>query len=83
MSGFNELDVKNNVRAVSLFTSRQRDEITSASFPHRRSRFFFSHTSVAAMFCGKKPELGTKVKKWRRASSTFECDAIYIELESC
>lgn len=56
MSGFNELDVKNNVRADSLFTSRQRDEITAASFPHRRSRFFFCHTSVTAMFCGEKPE---------------------------
>lgn len=63
MSGFNELDVKNNVHADSLFTSRQRDEITSASYPHRRSRFFFCHTSVTATFCGKKPELGTKVKK--------------------
>lgn len=83
MSGFNELDVKNNLRADSLFTSRQRGEITAASFPHRRSRFFFCHTSVTATFCGKKPEpKGTKVKKGRRASSTFECDTIYIKLES-
>lgn len=63
VSGFNELDVKNNVRADSLFTFRQRDEIISASYPHRRSGFFFSHTSVTATFCGKKPELGTKAKK--------------------
>lgn len=44
ISGFNELDVKNNVRADSLFTSRQRDEITS--YPHRRFRFFFCHCDV-------------------------------------
>lgn len=50
LSGFNELDVKNNVRADSLFTSRQRDETTSASFSHRRPRFFllshFCHCHV-------------------------------------